>query len=233
MMTTPELTERLRQAEESVLRVQTFLQGEYQVAQRTANDALDRLTRRDEELNQAVADLGKCHAELQRAHNLLQKSHNELHDHMDAPRTGGQRRKLVDPKSTVPNKFSGSDKAGENQWRMWSRKVKKYVGAVYRDLRKAMDRAENVDEPIELPQLGDYGISESEDAELEDFLSWATEGDAWEIVDGCHNLPAIEAWRKLSRRYSPKGPATKLSDTRKLNRVTRVKALSEVMNAIQ
>ena len=71
-----------------------------------------------------------------------------------------------------------------------------------------------------------------DDMDLGEFLSWALEGDAWKIYDGCDDLSSLEAWRRIAQRHAPMGPAYQLTDTRKLMHPTRATKLDEVMRCM-
>ena len=71
------------------------------------------------------------------------------------------------------------------------------------------------------------------DLELGELLDFLCEGEAWDIWDGNENGLNLESWRLLSKRFSPKGPARQLQDTRRLMKPVRAPNLSEALKAIQ
>ena len=94
-----------------------------------------------------------------------------------------------------------------------------------------MKKAEFYDEPIR--NVADFGINEDLDMQLGEFLDWVLEGEAWEVADGVEGEPSLEAWRLVSRRCSPRGPATQLRDTRTITKPTRATHLGDCLRAIQ
>ena len=68
---------------------------------------------------------------------------------------------------------------------------------------------------------------------LGELLDFLCEEEAWDIWDGNENGLNLESWRLLSKRFSPKGPARQLQDTRRLMKPVRAPNLSEALKAIQ
>merc|ERR1711884_956501 len=91
--------------------------------------------------------------------------------------------------------------------------------------------AEKAQEPIR--DLSDFGVSPEQDEELGEFLEYICEGEAWDIWDGTESKPSLEAWRLLAKRFSPKGPACQLQETRRIMKPGRAPNLAESLRAIQ
>ena len=137
----------------------------------------------------------------------------------------------MDARLSVPLKLSGSTGASDPAWRVWSKKARAYVARSIKPMKAAMLAAEKAQEPIR--DLSDFGVTSEQDEELGEFLEYICEGEAWDIWDGTEGSPSLEAWRQLAKRFSPKGPACRLQETRKIMKPSRASSLAESLRAIQ
>ena len=210
-----------------------WVNGDYRTSKTAVDDQVDRLAVRGQELYDGLGEVRAGLNTVQQAFTVMQAQHNALHNQVGGwssrPEQADPRKSLVDPKFLVPEKY-GKD---NREWHAWARKVKRHVNIRNPALRQAMDKVERLKVEVRADDLTGYGLTSDEDLCLGQFLSWALEGEAWEIYDGCESASNLEAWRRLSQRYAPVGPATQLTDTRRLIHPPRVSKLCEVMRGIQ
>ena len=100
------------------------------------------------------------------AHEELHARVHQLQTEMRSASTSGtstQRRSLIDPKTLVPDAFSGEPKS--QSWHDWSYRLKSFIGSIQPGLQNAMERAEHKVTPVletEFPE----GVAHSEDERL-------------------------------------------------------------------
>ena len=115
------------------------------------------------------------------AERAWQVAHEELHARihrlqMDvdaqpptASGTASYRRSLIDPKTLIPDAFSGEPKG--QPWRDWSYRLKSFVGSVQPTLQNAMERTEHKSTPVLEGEFANLGIDPSVVNELKAMLS--------------------------------------------------------------
>ena len=124
------------------------------------------------------------------AERAWQVAHEELHArihrlHMDAQPTtvsgtASYRRSLIDPKTLIPDAFSGEPKG--QPWRDWSYRVKSYVGSVQPTLQNAMERTEHKSTPVLETEFANLNIDPSIVNEFKAMLTQKTTGYAHTII---------------------------------------------------
>ena len=188
------------------------------------------------ELSSSMTGLQQAQTTVQQSMNLIQAARNSMHDMLNSGSTSTQPTgttpfryptRVVDNKLMVPPKFSGINDS--LSWRVWSKKARRFVSRTQKVLGDAMKKVETRDDPIQ--NHSDFGIDGDLDLQLGEFLDWVLEGDAWEIFDGVEGESDLEAWRLLSKRCSPRGPACQLRDTRHVMRPARARDLSDCLRA--
>ena len=96
------------------------------------------------------------------------------------PPHGGPARSLIDPKTLVPEAFSGEPKT--IAWRDWSYRLKSFVGAVQPTLQNAMERTEHKTTPVMESDFATLGINPVTVNELKAMLTQKIQGYAHTII---------------------------------------------------
>ena len=99
---------------------------------------------------------------------------------------GGHARSLIDPKTLVPEAFSGEPKS--IAWRDWSYRLKSFVGAVQPTLENAMERTEHRTIPVLESDFTALGINPVTVNELKAMLTQKIHGYAHTIIRQ-HDMP--------------------------------------------
>ena len=138
-------------------------------------------------LGVAEGIIRELHDQLQRvsaghqaALEALQTVHQEmrhLRSHIDTR----ARKRLVEPKSLMPDRFG--KKRGPS-WRTWSYLARDFVGAVHSVRKQAMRNAENRKQTISVSNLQGFGVTKEMDQELQQFSSSRAEGESMEVIRG-------------------------------------------------
>ena len=141
------------------------------------------------------------------------------------------RLELVDFKVAAPENFHGKR---EESWKVWSRQFRTYCNVRKSGFRAALEWAEN----YQGPAINDTSIDGMQwpparlaDAKLFDFLVLKCRGDALVIIEHYDGL-GFEAWRQLSRRFSPSGGQYELDMMNSLMNPKKATKLSELPGAI-
>ena len=143
----------------------------------------------------------------------LQDQNKKLMEQLAKGSSGSSRPQLVDVKGIGrPGSFAGDDQ----KFVAWATKTKNYITSVFSDLGPALEWAVEVDVEITAQLLDDnFGSNADELDRIDDVhsklhqvkvvLTQLTENEAFDIVRNCGETSqaALEAWRKLHRRYDP------------------------------
>ena len=78
-----------------------------------------------------------------------------------------------------------------------------------------------------------FGISVEQDCELDEFLDFTLEGEAYEGFEGCSEMRSLECWRQLAKSFAPRGPVCELQDTRKILKPDKANNLGQALTVIQ
>ena len=145
---------------------------------------------------------------------------------------GDDRIDIVDFKTAQPEAFKGRR---DESWKTWSRGFKTYCNIKKQGFRQALEWAENFQgEFIDGDALDtmQWGPARLADSKLHDFLSIICKDDAHMLIDqfdGC----GFEAWRQLSRRYSPSGGQFELDMMSSLMNPRKASKISDLPGEIQ
>ena len=156
------------------------------------------------------------------AERAWQVAHEELHARihrlqMDvdaqpttASGTASYRRSLIDPKTLIPDAFSGEPKG--QPWRDWSYRLKSFVGSVQPTLQNAMQRAEHKSTPVLDEDFASLNIDPSIVNELKAMLTQKTTGYAHTIIRQHDMSNGLEMYRCLAHHFEPDTNARNLDD---------------------
>ena len=139
---------------------------------------------------------------------------------------------IVDFKTAQPEAFRGRR---EESWKTWSRGFRTYCNIKKTGFRQALEWAENFGgEVIDGDALDtmQWGPARLADAKLFDFLSIICKDDAHMLVDQFEGM-GFEAWRQLSRRYSPSGGQFELDMMGTLMNPRKAAKISDLPGEIQ
>ena len=140
------------------------------------------------------------------AERAWQVAHEELHARIHrvqldaqpttASGTASYRRSLIDPKTLIPDAFSGEPKG--QPWRDWSYRVKSYVGSVQPTLQNAMERTEHKSTPVLETEFANLNIDPSIVNELKAMLTQKTTDYAHTIIRQHDMSNGLEMYRCLA-----------------------------------
>ena len=174
----------------------------------------------DQQMQQVAAELAQSRAQILRlstemdalranAQQAVAQSEARLMNVIQAQgqgnRGGGDDKiDIVDFKASQPEPFKGRR---DESWKIWSRSFRTYCNVRKQGFRQALEWAENfqhgeLDEQA-LDTMGWAPVRVANE-KLYDFLSLICKDDAHMLVEQYEGM-GFEAWRQLSKRYSPSG----------------------------
>ena len=181
-------------------------------------------TAQDELRSQAQAAIAASEA---RSAALIQQMNAGGAGHSGA----SERIELVDFKVNKPENFHGRR---EESWKSWSRQFKVYCNVRKEGFKKALEWAE----AYEGDMLNEHTIDQMQwpsarlaDAKLYDFLFLQCRGDALVLVEHYEGM-GFEAWRQLSKRYSPSGGQYELDMMGRLMNPQKAAKIGDLPTAI-
>ena len=182
-----------------------------------ARDQILQLSRRQDDLLQTTR------AELQAAEARLQQAiaqGNTAHGGNDTNRFD-----IIDFKSIAPTSFHGKR---EESWKRWSRRFCTYLNAKKEGFRMALEWSETADFEINGTTVTRMGWDQATvaNSKLYDRLLMVTGDDALVLVEQ-YRGQGFEAWRQLSKRYSPSGGQYEMDMMNALMNPVSAKSLSE------
>ena len=171
---------------------------------KTINDAQNSSAPTISALSQSVDVLRN---QMLTAERTWQVSHEELHARLHRVQLeaaqaaqsgypGATKRSLIDPKTLMPEAFSGEPKT--ISWRDWSYRLKSFVGAVRPKLQNAMERTEHKVAPVSESDFAALGIDPVTVNELKAMLTQKTQGYAHTIIRQHDMSNGLEAYRCLA-----------------------------------
>ena len=158
------------------------------------------------------------------AERAWQVAHEELHARVhqlqsdtrsvDPSGTATHRRSLIDPKTLMPDSFSGEPKS--QSWRDWSYRLKSFVGSLQPKLQNAMERAEHKLTPVLEIEFAQLAIDTAVVNELKAMLTQKTTGYAHTIIRQHDMSNGLEVYRCLAQHFEPDTDARNLDDLRQI-----------------
>ena len=138
----------------------------------------------------------------QAAERAWQVAHEELHSRVhqlqtemrSVPTSGTSthHRSLIDPKTLMPDAFSGEPKS--QSWRDWSYRLKSFIGSMQPKLQNAMERAEHKVTPVSDTEFAQLAIERPEGpAHSEDERLRSHDHPATRHVERPRNVPLLGA----------------------------------------
>ena len=145
---------------------------------------------------------------------------------------GEDRLDMIDFKAAQPEAFRGRR---EESWKMWSRTFKTYCNMKKQGFRQALEWSENfqgefIDEQALMGMQ--WAAAGTANAKLYDFLSIICKDDAHMLIDQFEGY-GFEAWRQLSRRYSPSGGQFELDMMGALMNPKKASTIADLPGEIQ
>ena len=182
-----------------------------------ARDQILQLSRRQDEILQTAR------AELQAAEARLQQS-------IAQGASSDGRFDIIDFKAIAPTSFYGKR---DESWKRWSRRFCTYLNAKKEGFRVALEWAEQQPFEINDTTISRMGWDQSRTAnsKLYDFLLMVTGDDALVIVEQYRGM-GFEAWRQLSKRFSPSGGLYEMDMMNALMNPVQAKSLNDLPSAI-
>ena len=143
----------------------------------------------------------------------MQEQNKKLLEHISKSSSSSSRPTLIDTKGIgKPTSFGGDDQ----KFVAWSTKIKNYISSVFPDLGPVLEWAAELEVEVTHVLIEDnFGTNADQLDQVEDIynklhqvmvvLTQLTEHEPFDIVRNCGDAPysALEAWRKLNRRYDP------------------------------
>ena len=157
------------------------------------------------------------------AERAWQVAHEELHARIHGLQLEAQqsssgsapyRRSLIDPKTLIPDAFSGEPKT--QSWRDWSYRLKSFVGSLQPKLHNAMERTEHKTTPVLEADFTNLGIDPGTVNELKAMLTQKTQGYAHTIIRQHDLSNGLEVYRCLAQHFEPDTNARNLDDLRQI-----------------
>ena len=160
------------------------------------------------------------------------RSHDDLRKHIAALADAPSRNKanLLGLKKWEPDHFSGL-KSEDYRW--WAKTVKHWADGRIDGMRDALDWAVKEEGTIDQGSrtLVNWEPIERANVMLYGFLCMACKGEALSIVEA-HTKEGFEAWRKLAKRYDPKGGIMDVNRIQTMYKRKQCKHLEELPAAI-
>ena len=138
---------------------------------------------------------------------------------------------LIDLKINKPEHFHGKR---DESWRAWSRQFKTYCNARKEGMRTALEWAESFEGEIINEAAADtlnWAAGRMSNTKLYDFLYLLCKSDARILIERYEGM-GFEAWRQLTRRYSPSGGRFELELMSRLMNPQRAAKLTDLPAAI-
>ena len=156
------------------------------------------------------------------AERAWQVAHEELHARIHKIQLEAQqsssvspyRRSLIDPKTLIPDAFSGEPKT--QSWRDWSYRLKSFVGSLQPKLHNAMERTEHKITPVLEADFTNLGIDPGTVNELKAMLTQKIQGYAHTIIRQHDMSNGLEVYRCLAQHFEPDTNARNLDDLRQI-----------------
>ena len=160
----------------------------------------------------------------QAAERAWQVAHEELHSRVhqlqtemrSVPTSGTSthHRSLIDPKTLMPDAFSGEPKS--QSWRDWSYRLKSFIGSMHPKLQNAMERAEHKVTPVSDTEFAQLAIDPAVVNDLKALLTQKTNGYAHTIIRQHDMSNGLEMYRCLAQHFEPDTEARNLDDLRQI-----------------
>ena len=178
-----QLTEALRQID-ALERFQPQLQNEQHQRMASVEQRLAVAEANRDEMVDQMAHMANGIAIAEVMHRQVHHAIHELRKNFEATRTrphnSGDGGSLVDPKSMIPAVYTGL--GSEQEWRIWSVKVRQYVATKMKDLATAMHIVGKLRDSLDDVSLNQFTIPADADLQLIWFLTIRTEIAPSEIV---------------------------------------------------
>ena len=137
---------------------------------------------------------------------------------------------FVNVKVFEGGKFTG---AAKESLKTWAKKIKIFLNAQHRGMRKALELAEEAASKVNINDLGlvDWEFAVDANEKLHDFLMTYTADEALQVVEA-YGGEGFEAWRQLKMRFTSTGGSTEIDRTVRLFTKKACRNMAELPAAI-